>query len=238
MATSLGHYPRADRWEFDETVTAVFDDMLARSIPDLAGMRRIVTEVAGRFVVPRTDIVDLGASKGDAVAPLISRFGALNRFHLVECSDPMADALEARFSGYITGGVAQVHRRDLREFYPPAEASVTLAVLTLMFVPINYRHRILDAIYEHTRPGGCLLLVEKILGADAHTDELIQGWYRDFKLGNGYSHDEVERKRLALEGVQVPVTAAWNEDALRAAGFASVERIWQHMNFAGWVAIK
>mgnify|MGYP002682876247 CR=1 FL=1 len=50
--------------------------------------------------------------------------------------------------------------------------------------------------------------------------------------------NEIERKRLSLEGVQVPVTARWNEDMLRSAGFDKIECFWRWMNFAGWVAIK
>jgi tRNA (cmo5U34)-methyltransferase len=43
---------------------------------------------------------------------------------------------------------------------------------------------------------------------------------------------------LALEGVLVPVTAAWNEQLLKGAGFSQVECFWRWMNFAGWVAVK
>ncbi len=45
-------------------------------------------------------------------------------------------------------------------------------------------------------------------------------------------------EHFALEGVQVPVTAKWNEDLLRAAGFRNVECYWRWMNFAAWVAVK
>ena len=46
----------------------------------------------------------------------------------------------------------------------------------------------------------------------------------------------VERKRLSLQGVLVPLTAKWNEDALARAGFRSVEPIWRCLNFAAWIA--
>jgi tRNA (cmo5U34)-methyltransferase len=57
-------------------------------------------------------------------------------------------------------------------------------------------------------------------------------------MRNGYTEAEVERKRLALEGVLVPVTAAWNEDLLFGAGFTSVDCFWRYLNFAGWVAVR
>jgi tRNA (cmo5U34)-methyltransferase len=45
-------------------------------------------------------------------------------------------------------------------------------------------------------------------------------------------------KRESLEGKLVPVTAAWNEDLIASAGWKRVERFWQWMNFAGWLAFK
>ena len=43
--------------------------------------------------------------------------------------------------------------------------------------------------------------------------------YYQLKAANGYSSDAIERKRLSMEGVLVPVTARWNEELLRTTGF-------------------
>jgi tRNA (cmo5U34)-methyltransferase len=58
------------------------------------------------------------------------------------------------------------------------------------------------------------------------------------KARNGHTPDEIDRKRLALEGVLVPVTAPWNEELLRAAGFAQIDCVWRWQNFAAWVAVR
>ena len=55
---------------------------------------------------------------------------------------------------------------------------------------------------------------------------------------SGYNQESIERKRLSLEGVLVPVTAGWNEDILHSAGFLHIDCFWRWMNFAGWMAIK
>jgi tRNA (cmo5U34)-methyltransferase len=83
-----------------------------------------------------------------------------------------------------------------------------------------------------------LILVEKVLGANGDLDALMVEKYYDMKTVMGYSQEQINRKRLALEGVLVPVTAQWNVDLLRGAGFASVDCFWRWMNFAGWIAIK
>ena len=69
-------------------------------------------------------------------------------------------------------------------------------------------------------------------------DGVLTRAHGDLKRTNGYSQEEVNRKRLSLEGVLVPVTAHWNEDLLRRAGFRDVECIWRCLNFAAWLAIK
>ena len=127
---------------------------------------------------------------------------------------------------------------DLRAGYPNVEATLTLSVLTLQFVPIEHRARIVREVYEHTAPGGAFVLVEKVLGNSAVTDQLMIRLYYGLKRANGYGDAEIERKRLSLEGVLVPVAAAWNEDLLARSGFEEVECFWRCLNFAAWIGIK
>jgi tRNA (cmo5U34)-methyltransferase len=127
---------------------------------------------------------------------------------------------------------------DLRTGYPDVEATLTLSILTLQFVPIEHRPRVVRTVYEHTTPGGAFVLVEKVLGKSAPTDDLMTRLYYGLKRANGYGEEEIERKRLSLEGVLVPVAASWNEDLLARGGFEEVECFWRCLNFAGWVGIK
>lgn len=226
------------KWEFDGSVTEVFDDMLTRSIPDYTNMRKLCRDVGRAFVKPKSDVVDLGCSRGEALADFVNEFGAHNRFLGVEVSPPMLEAVRARFSGYINCGIVDVRDLDLRKAYPSCLASLTLAVLTIQFTPIEYRQKILRNVYHHTLPGGAFILVEKLIGATADLDEMMKKIYYDMKAANGYTQDQIERKRLALEGVLVPMTSKWNEDLLRAAGFSQIDCFWRHGNFGGWVAIR
>ena len=226
------------KWTFDDEVTNVFDDMLQRSIPQYDIMRQLCFELGYPFVQEGTDIVDLGCSRGEALAPFIDKFGAHNRYIGIEVSKPMLEASRARFQGLINCGVASIREIDLRREYPPALASITLCILTLQFTPIEYRQRILRDIFKATLAGGALLLVEKVLGSTAEIDAFMVARYLDHKKAMGYTQDQIERKRLSLEGVLVPVTAAWNEELLRMAGFSQIDCFWRWMNFAGWIAVK
>ena len=220
------------KWEFNAEVTDVFDEMLERSIPDYLGMRRTTTEFAVRFAQPGTYIVDLGCSRGAALKPIAAELGSSVSYAGIEVSPPM---LAAAFTEL---PFAEFADTDLRHDYPEYDASVVLAVLTLQFIPIEYRQKIVSEAYDSLRTGGVFLLVEKILGYDSVTNELFIETYLERKGANGYSPEEINRKRESLEGVLVPVTAGWNEDLLRLAGFRHVECYWRHLNFAGWIGIK
>jgi tRNA (cmo5U34)-methyltransferase len=237
-SSSLGHMPVTERWEFDESVADVFDDMLARSIPQIPAMRATIAQTAARFVQPGTDIVDLGCSLGAAMTPYIERFGTANRYVGIEASSPMVNSCRERFQALIGQGVVDIRLCDLRNAYPSVDASLTLCILTLMFTPIEHRFRILTDAFEHTRPGGAFILVEKILGEDPRTNAILTELYYAYKREMGYTDEEIDRKRLSLEGVLVPVTAGWNEQMLHHAGFTHVECFWRCLNFSGWMAIK
>jgi tRNA (cmo5U34)-methyltransferase len=222
-------------WQFDADVTAVFEDMLARSIPQYDVMRRAVFELGSAYVQPNTWIIDIGCSRGEALAPFVDQFGDSNEYLGIEISEPMAMAARGRFAGDLR---VVIRQDDLRQRRPPERASLTLSVLTLQFTPIEYRQAILRDLYNGLLPGGAFILVEKVLGAGAELNAQMVDRYYALKGSNGYSPEAIERKRLSLEGVLVPVTARWNEELLREAGFEQIDCFWRWMNFAGWIAVK
>lgn len=226
------------KWEFDQSVADAFDDMLSRSIPHYLQMRKLCFDLGCKFVKENTAVVDLGCSRGEALAPFVEKFGAFNQYVGVEVSAPMLAACRERFKGMIDCGVVHVQELDLRERHPPFKASLTLCVLTLQFTPIEHRQKIVKRMFDHCLPGGAVILVEKVMGSCGGTDDLLNFLYWASKEANGYSKDQIERKRLSLEGVLVPLTSQWNQDLLTSAGFSQVECFWRVLNFAGWIAIK
>lgn len=226
------------QWKFDGEVTAVFDDMLSRSIPQYGVMRKACFDLAVRYAKPNTTIIDLGCSRGESLAPLVDHFGGDCRYIGVEVSEPMIAAATSRFGGLVNNGVVRIENIDLRSGYPDASASVTLCILSLQFTPIEHRLRIVQDIYDHALPGGAVILVEKIIGASAAIDRYMVDIYYKMKSDNGYTQEQIDRKRLSLEGVLVPMTARWNEEMLAMVGFRQIDCFWRWMNFAGWIAVK
>jgi tRNA (cmo5U34)-methyltransferase len=231
------HTP-GEKWEFNAEVTEVFENMLERSIPQYHVMREACAAIGSRYVQPGTAIVDIGCSRGSALEPFILRFGARNRFLALDVSEPMLEATRKRFAGYIETKVVDVRKHDLRTGLPQCDASLVLSVLTLQFTPIEYRMEIVASIYDRLRPGCAAIIVEKVLGSSLQIDKDMTEVYYSLKNENGYSAEAITRKRQSLEGVLVPVTASWNEQLFRQAGFRHIDCFWRWMNFAAWVAVK
>jgi len=230
----------ASRWAFDAEVTDAFDDMLERSIPQYDVMRSAVTGIARTFLA-RLDgcgVIDVGCSRGLAMSALVDEFADVP-FIGIDASAPMVAAARERFAGKAN---VTIERADLRtqslRWFASGEVGVILSVLTLQFIPVEHRLRVVADCWNELETGGAVVLVEKVLGRSLRTEGLFTDLYRQSKRQNGYSDEAIRRKATALEGVLVPQTARANEDMLVDAGFSSVECFWRWMNFAGWIAVK
>lgn len=228
------------KWKFDAEVSECFEDMLKRCVPQYDVMRQAVRDVAVKYAVPGTDVLDLGCSRGDCIE---SMFGTANtercRFVGLEVSKPMIEICREKFSKDIVSGCVSIREHDLRGGLPQdLSPSVVTSILTMMFIPIEHRQHIFTSVYEKLRPGGALIMVEKVLGFTSEIDKVMVDIYYSMKRYNGYSEEQIQRKRLSLEGSLVPVTAAWNEQFLKSSGFDQVDCFWRWMNFCAWVAVK
>ena len=226
-----------EKWEFDNKVTEAFDDMLERSIPGFTDMRKLATSLACEFAIEDTAIIDLGCSRGGSLVPIVEKIGARNYYIGLEVSAPMREAAISRFSN-ISDINVEIRNTDLRHEFPNESASVVLSILTLQFVPIEYRQQILSKAFNSLAKGGAFILVEKILGRDSELNDMFVKLYYNTKGENGYTEEQINTKRKSLEGVLVPVTSDWNEQLLSNAGFKHVGCFWRSLNFAGWVGIK
>lgn len=233
-----------DKWEFDESVTACFDDMLERSIPAYKFMRKtcealalsVVNKSYNLFTTAKPIVIDLGASRGEAIYSLAQKLPNTT-FYAVEISKPMLEVLNSRFSKNENMIIMDRDLKKAHEFLP-SNASVIMSVLTLQFTPIEYRQYIVQSIYNSLKPGGAFILVEKVLGASPNINELFVQEYYGFKTENGYSYEDIQRKKASLEGVLVPITAEWNQQLLTQAGFKDIDCFYRCLNFAGWIAFK
>lgn len=234
-----------EKWEFDESVTNVFENMLERSIPQYDLMRKSVADLA-YDIINQSDykksvfqILDLGCSNGLMLEALYKRFDGEGNYFGVDVSEPMLKDAKYRFLDEIIAHRVSIDTCDLRLAFPQGVFDIITSILTLQFIPIDYRQQIIQQIYNHiSNKDGCFIMVEKVLGNTAQLNNLFVKNYYRMKSNNEYSQEQIERKRLSLEGVLVPVTNDWNIQLLKQAGFRQVDVFWRWMNFVGYIAIK
>lgn len=228
------------KWEFNESVTAEFETMLNRSIPQYDVMRNAVFSL-GKYAMdksPTKTMLDIGCSDGLNLQRFVHQYGALGRFRGIDVSEPMLEKARERYKNMINVNLVQIDNMDLREDFPKDKYALITSILTIQFTPIEYRQMIIQNIHDHLEKNGIFILVEKVLGSTNEINNMMVNEYYKLKHENNYSTEEIYRKKKSLEGVLVPMTSPWNIDLLKQAGFRKVDVFWRWMNFEGYIAIK
>lgn len=224
------------RFAFDEQVVEVFPDMIQRSVPGYATIIAMTGVMAGRYAQPGSHCYDLGCSLGASSLAIARETDSAN-IQLIGVDNSAAMIERCRHyceqsNTPISLRCESIQDTDLRD------ASVVVLNFTLQFIPEAERQALCQRISDAMRPGGILILSEKIKFADPHLQQLNTDLHHAFKLANGYSEMEVAQKRSALENVLIPETLQQHQGRLKACGFSSIDVWFQCFNFASMVAVK
>ena len=226
-------------FQFDERVVAVFPDMIQRSVPGYGLLISTIGILAGRYAQPNSHCYDLGCSLGAVTLAMRQRITQPEcDIIAVDNSPAMIERgreLLARDS--VSTVPVEMLCADLQEV-TIANASVVVLNFTLQFIPPEKRLALLQRIHRGLRPGGILILSEKIAFSEPAQQQFHVDLHHDFKRANGYSDLEISQKRTALENVLIPESLADHQQRLQAAGFAASDIWFQCFNFASLVAIK
>lgn len=231
-------------WEFNEEVAECFENMLERSIPQYNVMRDSVAMLAYSMIYndikkDTFSVLDLGCSDGLMIQKMREVFGNKGHYTGIDISEPMLNKAKYRFLDDIISNNVSIRNCDLRNDFPSGYFDIITAILSIQFTPIEYRQHIIQNVYNHlSGKNSCFIMVEKVLGNSDRLNKLFVENYYGMKIKNGYSQEQIDRKRLSLEGVLVPVTNDWNIELLKQAGFREVDVFWRWMNFVGYIAIK
>jgi tRNA (cmo5U34)-methyltransferase len=231
---------KVEDFNFGKETTAVFDDMLLRSVPYYAEIQRMVAELVSDFAAPGTKIYDLGCSTCNTFLNIARTLPASADVGFVglDSSQEMLDKARQKLAEEKFGRPCELVCADFNAGVNVDHASVVLMILTLQFVRPLVRHKVIESIRAGMTEDGCLILVEKILGENSTFNRLFIKHYYEMKMRNGYSEMEIAQKREALENVLVPYRLEENKALLQEAGFRHVDVFFKWYNFCGIIAIK
>lgn len=225
-------------FRFDERVVDVFPDMIQRSVPGYGTLISNIGILAARYAQPGSNCYDLGCSLGAVTLSMRQRIKAKNcQIIAVDNSAAMIERAQKIITADNNRVSVSLRCEDINQS-SIEDASVVVMNFTLQFVAPTLRDALIRRIYQGMKPGGILILSEKLAFESAEQQTFFTEVHHDFKRTNGYSDLEISQKRSALENVLIPETLAAHQQRLANAGFSSSECWFQCFNFASLIAFK
>jgi tRNA (cmo5U34)-methyltransferase len=228
----------AGDFQFNARVADVFDDMLARSVPSYAGVIAMSCELLTHFLRPGDRIYDLGCSTGNTLLELARHLEPFEPVYIgIDRSPAMIDKATRKAELFSKADRIRFLEADITGV-ALQEAGAVILNYTLQFVRPLHRLEFLQKLHTALRPGGVLIMSEKVISPQPLLNRTFIDIHLDFKRDQGYSEIEIAKKREALENVLIPFSIEENRSMLEKAGFATIETFYQWFNFVSWVAVK
>lgn len=223
---------------FDDSVAAVFPDMIQRSVPGYSTMVSAIGKLAEQFQQADSKIYDLGCSLGAATLSMRKYINQTNcQIIALDNSEAMVERCKNNIKAYKSDVPVQVQLADILDVELQPSSFIVMN-FTLQFIPPEHRQTIVNKIYDALLPGGAFVVSEKLRWQDDSINQTINDLHLDFKRANGYSELEISQKRSAIENVMKIDTEQIHLERLNKAGFSSRSIWYQCFNFASFVAIK
>lgn len=246
-------------FEFNQEVVQVFEDMIQRSVPGYGASIELAVVLAAQYCKAGAHIYDLGCSLG-ACSLAIAHHNAVPPLSItaVDVSIPMLEGLQKALASiqHLSENICSapplfplhydainnrhhltLEHADITTFtYEPCD--LILLNYVLQFIPLETRADLLKSLFKALKPGGALLLSEKIQLGKEEDHQLVDQLHLGFKSLQGYSELEIHGKRTALENVLISETLEVHIQRLQEIGFKQVIPVGYHLNFVNILAVK
>lgn len=225
-------------FQFDASVSAVFDDMVDRSVPGYRTLIANIGPLASHFVSAHTRCYDLGCSHGAAALSVFQHCSVDGLDILaIDNARAMIDRCDDLIAQHNAQATIRTQCLDIQNV-TVSNASMVILNLTLQFIPIEQRQQVLQNIYTGLNDNGVCLITEKIVMPDQTQEALLDTLHTRFKSANNYSDLEISQKRKSLEHVLLREPLATHIKRLNEIGFSQVVPWFQCFNFVSLLAIK
>ncbi len=227
--------PIEKKFEFDQAVASVFDDMLSRSVPFYNEVRRLVIDLILAEKKAGMKVLDLGSSTAKFLLDLHSKATLPMQLKGIDNSPAMIERAKQKAEAF--GAEIELELADMLTYHY-ANEDVIVANYTLQFIRPMQRIELVKKLYNGLNDEGVFIFSEKVVFEDKKLDKQMIDIYYDYKKQQGYSEYEIAQKREALENVLIPFTIEENIQMCKDAGFKEVVTIFQWANFVTFVAKK
>lgn len=240
------HFPRdKNKFEFDNEVTAIFDDMAQRSIPLYETSRELVYPFVDSLLgdSARKDqplrILDVGASTGAFYrglwkrydVPLDERIAYLHAYAM-DCSEPMVEYMEKALPE-----VTVMHGDALDIGFGDETFEIVVAAYLEQFIRVPDKTTLFKEAHRVLKPGGVMILSGKEFMGDQYEQD-FQNTYIEFRKNNGYTDEEIKAKTKALRNSMWTSSAKKIEAMASLAGFHDIQEVCRWLQFATYILEK
>ena len=211
-------------WTFEsKEIASTFDSHVREQLPWYDMATDAVAYIVKNYLRDHGDIVDIGSSTGnmiDKLMPLIKE-----RETDIYAIDNSAEMVKVLSKKYDNNRSVKISEYDVSEGGIPS-ADVYIVFLTMMFLPVISRERLLDEMRLKVRNGGVIIIVDKVADHDGYFATVLKRLTMHWKLLQGAKPEDVLTKEMSLAGVQIPLDATLIPDG---------KLFFRMGEFAGWV---
>lgn len=178
-------------------IAEAFDDHVREQLPWYDLTSRSIRHIANHFITNGGTVYDIGAATGN-IGQILHE--TINERHAkLIAIEPSATMAEMYRGG---GELVQANVQHIS--FQPYDFAVSH--LSLMFLSKADRADVLRKLIRARKPGGCLVLLEKMISAQGYAGSVMMRLILSEKLNAGASPDDIISKELSLAGVQLPFT--------------------------------
>lgn len=225
---------KINKFIFNDEVANVFDDMVNRSVPGYEFLVENIGVLAKKFYQPNTVIYDLGSSLCACSLSILKKLenDKVNIF-AVDSSEAMINTCKQNISDkqikFIHSDILDINIDN---------SSIVILNLTLQFIPLKKRNNLLKKIFSQLNKGGVIIITEKIRLDKKSDDIFFKNFHDFFKQNNGYTKEEIDRKKIALSETMIIESEKIHENRFNDIGCLNFYKWFQCYNFVSWILIK
>lgn len=235
MKDTVFEKPIEKKFEFDEAVASVFDDMVSRSVPFYDEVRKLIISLILTEQEEGKKVLDLGSSTAKFLLDLHSKMDVKMQLKGLDNSQAMLDRAAQKCQAF--GADIELECVDMLG-YRYQDEDIVVANYTLQFIRPMQRLELVKKLYEGLNQGGVFIFSEKVVFEDKKLDKELIDIYYAYKKEQGYSAYEIAQKREALENILIPFTIKENIQMCLDAGFKQVDTVFQWANFVTFLVKK
>lgn len=146
----------------------------------------------------------------------------------------LSGTTEERHARYYTIDNVKEMQPDLlgdAVMYDYKNFDVAVLNLTMMFIPVKDRDKLMCSLLDKTNKGGAIIVVDKFIQKGSYLATILRRMTLHWKYNNGVNCDEIIHKELSLSGVQIPL---YEDDVLKYGA----EKFFQFGEFSGYIIMK